>query len=239
MIACRMHRASVLLVALLGGLVLSACQGSSSDCLETGCEVGACEFSSVPDGSATCVTECVSSWDFVDRSLVCHDGVPTQCGEVPAGVHCVRCHNCDAGEYCFVSIDDPEGADRCLPAGPVGGPCQHNDECQSYNCTLRSGFGTTFGECLVAAGEPCTDENCERCLTTPGGTTLCRQRCSQVSQCDHLDGHQCAREGGDEFYFCQPICDPDGTCPPGQVCREVRLMDPPEGTDPTSDHCFP
>lgn len=195
---------------VLIGVIPLIAWGCTPDCSSSGCPTGECSW--IEGNASVCVSECSDSTVFVEREVVCHDSVPTRCSDVPAGQHCYECENCSGdAEYCNLETNN------CAPRKAVGETCEswQSEQCASHNCDRDSGV------CLVAAGDACTTENCERCVRS-GDTTECRQRCQTEVDCDHLRNHYCVSRPR-EVAYCRPRCSAELTCPDGQECTEVRL----------------
>ncbi len=193
------------------------------DCSSSGCAEGQC--SRVEGNASICVSECSLGTVFVEPDVVCSHGVPTRCSDVPAGEHCIECENCGDAEYC-------DGTNNCAPRKAVGETCRTSEQCASLNCDHREDV------CLVAAGEACTTENCERCVRS-GDTTECRQWCQTNDDCDHLPDHRCVSRPREEAY-CRPPCSPERTSPEGQECIEVSLdNNGVPGLPTVAYHCYP
>lgn len=237
----------------IGGLALSASACSSADCSVTGCALGACAWQ---DGAAACVTECDEFTNFAnsdpsyappDEIFVCHDGIPARCSDVPPGTHCWECEAfprdlCGPDAYCFSGDGASDPRDNsCVPSLADGATCtrpggQH-DECVSRNCDAPAsgpGGDPVSRVCLVAAGAPCTAEDCAHCIPVDG-TPTCFQSCNGPADCEHLPGYVCApRDPGSYDKLCLPPCSPDRSCPTNFTC--VRFIDP-NGILPDSYNC--
>lgn len=149
-------------------------------------------------GAATCLPACgVAN----SRYLTCREDVPQLCSEAD-GTHCQDC-GCPTGQVCEKGVG-------CFAPRAVGERCANDEDCSSANCSK------TAKVCRVKLFEPCTTENCDRCMKRPGGEPYCTRGCSGVKDCD---GRKCAHPADQPSYpdICWPPCEKgfpscDGTC---------------------------
>ena len=168
------------------------------------------------DGTRVCSASCSGDdlW-FISRMdrggspttgpfWYCIDGRPVMCEQTPCGC------TCPVGTYC-----DP--AAGCVPSHPVGSPCRHDLWCQSFNCSAEA-WDPEPGACLVGRGEPCTDADCELCVTGPD-RTYCSEPCTGQLACDVNTGCDFRSEQ------CMPACNTDADCTPPWDCNPMYDFD--------------
>ncbi len=121
------------------------------------CGQGVC--SPDADGTQVCDAPCTSNRDVI-ADWICLDGVPMPCAiePCPENTACIGRRGCTLLE---------------------GAPCTDDEDCATLHCS------TADATCSVAAGEPCTHENCNQCMTIEGvvGWTFCSRDCTATSTC--------------------------------------------------------
>lgn len=183
---------------------LASCDGSAD------CPAGlACGTRA--DGARLCVEPCGFSVD----GYVCIDDAPVACELAGEERDCVTC-GCPTGQFC-------DGT--CQPRRDVGEPCRRADECASNNCSVASSVEPAEpGQCWVAAGAACTDDNCGSCDPVATGD-VCAQRCNRNQLC--AGDERCVREGdsADPGFFCRPLCERVSDCARGWTCEAIANTD--------------
>lgn len=157
------------------------------------------------DGSY-CMQPCKegeSDWS----SWKCIDGVPINCERLDES-HCEEC-GCPDGKFC------KDGA--CLPKRQIGEPCESGSECVSpYRCGPTEA-DPSVKKCLVAAGEPCTADNCEQCSFDG---QFCNVRCGSLDLPEHafcyFSDTLCIGDNSGT-YWCARECSAELS---GQACAE-------------------
>ena len=179
----------------------------------------------LPDGFSICAPQCSSDYslEYGGVHYACIGAVRTPCTVLPYGAHCSAC-GCTAGDYCVSSEEL-----GCHPKLAVGEACTSDEACQSGNCDSR--YGSTDRFCMVPVGDPCTSDNCSRCL---GGGVFCSRNCGTASTTSYRcpDEYHCA--GHEDEYHCVTECSPSGTCAGTMECRFVTATYP----DPSFSACF-
>lgn len=120
---------------------------------------------------------------------------------------CANC-SCLSDEQCREGLG-------CVGFGEVDDPCVGDSDCESGNCSETSRV------CRVSVGEPCTEFNCDRCLTHTSGWSYCSRLCLSERDCG---GGLCLTPFLSRSR-CQPDCDVN--CPTecgnissgGQFCQ--------------------
>ncbi len=158
-------------------------------------------------GSQTFTGGCGDDGDC-DASMICNTAVG-ECQAFCGSSSCTGCV-CESGLQCVFGSG-------CVAPAPVGDLCMSDEECMSNNCGGRDGvvFSLDPGVCRVAVGDPCTSENCDRCLTHEDGWSYCSRDCTDLPN-DVCGEGRCIGNndafGTDPgFFTCTPPCDVD--CP--------------------------
>jgi hypothetical protein len=152
------------------------------------------------DGSRGCVLRCAGT---ATTGFACVDGVPTDCQLAPE-TFCDVC-GCPANLRCVSGVG-------CQPKAVLGEPCRYDDDCNTNHCS------DVAGVCRTPVGQPCTDQNCDVCLSTQGGWSYCSRYCDRASCSDGL----CLSQLG--INTCWPRCNgpADASCP-GRCGSVTRL----------------
>lgn len=137
----------------------------------------------------------------------CIDGVPVNCEKLDES-HCEIC-GCPEGNSCK--------NDTCVPKRQIGETCDDGRDCVSpYRCGPTEA-DPSVKKCLVAAGEPCTPDNCENCVENG---QWCSVRCetdSKHENCDYSDTTCIGDYSG--YWWCAPKC---SRAEEGSDCRPPK-----------------
>lgn len=186
----------------------------------------------IDDGSGllVCAQACTEApflLDLIDgepnvegEPWTCFEGAIRDCSDVPTEEQpCVSC-GCAAGLYCecdglACAFEGEDGV--CAPKKALGAECFGGYECESGNCSTPA-FGEVgdIGRCQVPAGEPCTAEDCDTCVSVEDGP-VCLKACYGPRDCSNdacLLGQVCA------LVACPGTRDSE--CPPSHECGFVE-----------------
>lgn len=152
----------------------------------------------LPDGSRGCLEACTSD-SLPESGFACVEGSPVACG-IAGAAYCSEC-GCPGGQRCEIGLG-------CVPLAAVGEACANDYDCVSENCSALGGV------CRVNVGQPCTAQDCDRCLST-GDWSFCSRECTGSLCTSGEEVHICAAFGSGSF--CYPSCPLSGLakCPDG------------------------
>ena len=153
------------------------------------------------DGSRGCLLS-----SCADRRLgfTCIDGLPAVCTLADES-HCRDC-GCPSNLRCEAEVG-------CLPLLALGEPCSVDGDCTTSHCSEVSHV------CRVPVGQPCTAENCDRCLVA-GDWSYCSRYCGLLG--GDCNNDLCLTYHG--VATCSPRCSgvTDPSCP--GACRSVQSL---------------
>jgi hypothetical protein len=179
------------------------------------------------DGSRGCVEACVASLPTLSprAGFACDNGVTTACS-VLSETFCETCGCPSDRPRCQPDIG-------CVPLAAVGEPCSSDEDCGSNHCSAVAGV------CRVAAGQPCTQLDCDLCLVA-GDWSFCSRACAAYAYDPDCNGGICGFSDFTSSFICMPRCTascPGGACDAtadnagGRVdycrCATCRLERPP------------
>lgn len=152
------------------------------------------------EGEKACVRPCAqvpgntSGSLGLTQAVACIEGVATAC-DFAGQAECLTC-GCPDGQRCEPGVG-------CQGRSEQGGPCRKDADCRTLNCSASAHV------CRVPEGQPCTKDNCDRCMTGPNGFSFCSRECANTG-C--AEGECLAVEG--EPGYCEPPCSAScpGTC---------------------------
>lgn len=170
-------------------------------------------------GLRACLPRCVVDGRRYGGDTVCVDGAERHCSTLSISeVSCRQC--CLTGESCEYLCEEGEVCrvdGSCTPPDDVGAPCLSHGECSSGNCSaVRGSVSFEEGVCLVGHGEPCTGDNCSRCVQLET-TTYCHRQCTRETRTGECV--RCVGSTDDDTFWCH--FEPEGprvdelTCPFG------------------------
>jgi hypothetical protein len=231
---------------LLGTCAIGAPCTDSLDCASSSCEAGVCTMGctraadcgagqlcfAVPDGRGMrtlCSADCPpGTWRIEgdNAGLVCVSGHVVACSTLSdPGSVCDLCA-CPSGERCLnlggfqCSLALGSMPCRCVAPLPVGSPCIAHVECQSLNCSGRT--GNDGRHCEVAEGTPCgPGVDCVHCnepASADPTMLTCRQSCDGDAECN---GRLCVIDPGGLEAACYRDCTVEGRCDAGETCMPI------------------
>ena len=164
-----------------------ASNSCSQPCSGTCPSGGGC--GTAPDGSKKCLPSC--NGDEMGE-YVCTGGIEVPC-QLADPSRCDVC-GCPSALRCIVG-------QGCAPKSDVGGPCTADSDCKTDNCSMISAV------CRVPVGQPCTQEDCDLCMSNGAGYSFCSRDCQSDQDCN---GNLCLGYPLQGFS-CGPKC--SSSCP--------------------------
>jgi hypothetical protein len=168
--------------------------------------------------SGHCILSCDSStWQNTSgNAILCASSIPVDCASLE-GRMCDQC-GCPGEAYC------DETSNTCRSQKANGEECDDAIECIDFSCGEPEKGGTDV--CLAHLGEPCTDEDCERCVN-PG-----REEGYCTTSCDADDAPTSMRWGTRTYHCITDTetgrswyklgCTVSLPCTTGEVCVATR-----------------